>query len=183
MKSRLSRRALRPIDARDVRDRTDHSRAAARDAHRPMNVPDARRMESGAQAALPASCNTARPEAVPASCKTASPMRALTIGERASDRTDRPQRQLGPVHTMFANALHCGNGTARGVKAKAGWAPGELSQRRAAPFSQQPGGNGRHGPPLCVALHAKTASLCFVERLDWRALPPVRIREHSLNRP
>jgi hypothetical protein len=84
---------------------------------------------------------------------------------------------------MFANALHCENGVARGVKAKAGWSPGELSQRRAAAFSQQPEGSGRHAPPLCVAILAKTASLFFVERLDWRRMPPVRIREHSVNRP
>ena len=38
---------------------------------------------------------------------------------------------------MFANALRRENGIARGVKAKAGCAPGELSQRRAVPFSQQ----------------------------------------------
>jgi hypothetical protein len=42
---------------------------------------------------------------------------------------------------MFAKALHGENGAARGVTAIAGWPPGELSQRRAAPFSQQPEGN------------------------------------------
>jgi hypothetical protein len=84
---------------------------------------------------------------------------------------------------MFANALRRENGIAQGVKAKAGCASGELSQRRAVPFSQQPGGNRRHGPPLCVALLAKTTSLRFVERLVWRPMSPVRIREHGVNRP
>jgi hypothetical protein len=84
---------------------------------------------------------------------------------------------------MVANALHRENGTELGVKAKAGWPPGELSQRRAVPFSQQPEGKGRPGPPLCVALLAKTASLRIVKRLDWRPIPPIRIRDHSVNRP
>ena len=84
---------------------------------------------------------------------------------------------------MFANALHCENGAARGVKAKAGWPPGELLQRSEEPFSQQPEGNGRPVSPLCVAFLAKTASLSFVKRLDWHPMPPVRIRRHSVNRP
>src|SRR6185437_12883449 len=83
---------------------------------------------------------------------------------------------LGPVHTISAHALRRENGFARGAKAKAGRAPGELLQRSAKPFSQQPEGNGRHGSPLFVALLAKTPGLCFVVRLDWRAMASVRMR-------
>ena len=34
-----------------------------------------------------------------------------------------------------------------------------------------------------AAMLAKTPGLCFVKRLDWRAMPPVRVCVHSANRP
>ncbi len=48
---------------------------------------------------------------------------------------------------------------------------------------QQPEGNGRPGPPLCVVLLAKTPGLRFVVRLDWRPMPPIRVCVHSVNGP
>src|SRR5437879_13863883 len=109
------------------------------------------------------------------------PTRALR-GVHAPARRP-PLRGIGPVHTMSANALQRENGSARGAKAKAGREPGELLQQSAESFSQQPKGNERPGAPLCVAFLVKTPGLNFVKRLDWRPMPPVRIRRHSVNRP
>src|SRR6266508_6577899 len=92
-------------------------------------------------------------------------------------------RRLGPVNAMDTDALHRRKRSAQGAKAKAGWAPGEPSQRRDGRFRQQPEGNGWPGAPLFVALLAKTASLDFVGCRDWRPRPPVRVCAHSVNRP
>src|SRR4030095_9861262 len=48
---------------------------------------------------------------------------------------------------------------------------------------QQPEGNRRRGPPLCVVRLAQTPGLRFVVRLDWRPMPPVRVCVHSVSRP
>ena len=75
------------------------------------------------------------------------------------------------------------NGVGRGTKAKTDRQSGELSQHCATPFSQQPKGTGTPSAPLIVAILAKTHSLSFIRRLDWRPMPPVRLRSHSVNRP
>ena len=62
-------------------------------------------------------------------------------------------------------------------------APGETLQPSEGRFWQQPEGNERLGPPLCVVLLAKTPGLRFVVRLDWRPMPLVRVCAHSVNRP
>src|SRR5689334_5423081 len=112
---------------------------------------------------------------------------ARTLSEHATRGTALhwypTDTQLGSVHTMGTNALHRRNGHARGAKPKTGWPPGEALQRSAGAFRPQPGGNGHHDAPLCVAFLAKTPGLCFVKRLDWHAMLPVRVCVHSVNRP
>src|SRR6187399_634121 len=75
--------------------------------------------------------------------------------------------KLGPVHTMFTNALQSKKSPERGAKAKACRPPGEPSQQSTGLFWQQPEGNGRLGAPLFVALLVQTPSLHGVGRLDW----------------
>ena len=89
----------------------------------------------------------------------------------------------GPVHTMDTNALHGRKRPAQGAKAEAGREPGETLQRSDGRFRQQPQGSGRPGAPLDVVLLAKTPGLRVVVRLDWRPMPPARVRVHSVNRP
>jgi hypothetical protein len=67
---------------------------------------------------------------------------------------------------MSTRALHRRKGQARGAKTKAGGPPGEVLQQSEWPFRQQPEGNEGPEAPLFVAFLAKTASLCFVKRLD-----------------
>src|SRR4029079_13323910 len=101
-----------------------------------------------------------------------------------NDRAHPPRSiELGPVHTMDASALHGRKRSAQGAKAKAGREPGEPLQRSDERFPQQPEGNGRHGAPLFVALLAKTSSIGIVGCRDWRPMPTVRVRIHSVNRP
>ena len=76
---------------------------------------------------------------------------------------------------MGANTLHSQKRAAQGAKSMAGPAPGETLQRSDERFWQQPEGNERHGAPLYVVLLAKTSSLRFVVRLDWRFMPAVRV--------
>src|SRR5215831_4071559 len=92
-------------------------------------------------------------------------------------------RRPGPVNAMDTNALRCRKRLAQGAKAKAGGAPGETLQRRDRRFRQQPGGNARPEAPLGVAVLAKTSSLGFVLRLDWRPRVRVRVCARSVNRP
>ena len=105
--------------------------------------------------------------------------RAESLRRRRRSRV----RQLGPVNAMDTDALHGRKRSAQGAEAKAGWVPGEPSQRSDGRLRQQPEGNGRPGAPLFVALLAKTASLGFVGCRDWRPMPSVRVCAHSVNRP
>src|SRR5512136_3424230 len=93
----------------------------------------------------------------------------------------RVRKRLGPVNAMDTNALRCRKRLAQGAKAKPGRAPGETLQHRDRRFRQQPEGNGRPGAPLFVAVLAKTSSLGFVLRLDWRPRAPVRVCAHTVN--
>jgi len=94
-----------------------------------------------------------------------------------------PPGLLGPVHTMSTIALQGRNCPGARRKTKPGRLPGEALQRSIGQFWQQPEGNGRPGAPLFVAFLAKTPSLAFVRRLDWRPRPPVRTCGHRVNRP
>ena len=103
--------------------------------------------------------------------------------QRSAPRQRRPPSRLGPVDAMSASALHGQQRLAQGAKLMAGREPDETLQRSDGRCWQQPEGNERRGPPLCVVLLAKTSSLRFVVRLDWRPTALVRAFAHSVNRP